>query len=69
MIGYAFGGNKNMIVETVKMKLVDKTIPINLQVGQTINVFCEEIEGEVKMTVIRLYKDGSFDGEVIWEEA
>jgi len=58
-----------MIVETVKMKLVDKTIPINLQVGQTINVFCEEIEGEVKMTVIRLYKDGSFDGEVIWEEA
>lgn len=58
-----------MIVETVGMKLIDKSTPIDLQIGQVINVFCEEMEAEVPMTVIRLYEDGSFDGEVIWGDA
>ena len=58
-----------MSIDYVPMKLVpgEKIIPFEL--GQVIKVYCENMEMEVPMKVIRVYENGDFDGEVGWEEA
>jgi hypothetical protein len=58
-----------MISEMFLCELVDKEMPENLKIGQVIDVFCDDMDIGVSVTVIRLHKDGSFDGRVVWEEA
>lgn len=55
----------------VPMKLVPNTRPIDLKIGEVVSVIleCDEGEIEVPMTVVKLYENGDFDGEVIWGEA
>jgi hypothetical protein len=54
----------------VPMKLQKDTDPIPLDIGQTIMVHLEgEIEDMVvPMTVLKVYDNGDFDGEVVWGE-
>ena len=62
-------GETYMIVETVNVKLADNEDPNDLQVGQVINAFCDNMECEIPVIVTKIHKDGNFDGKVIWEEA
>lgn len=56
------------MIDFVSMKLIigEKIIPFEL--GQIIKVYCENIAFEVSMKIIKIYENGNFDGEVIWEE-
>ena len=56
-----------MIIDFVPMKLVPGTEVIPLRIGQTVEVLLNDLK--VPMTVVRIYENGDFDGEVKWEEA
>ena len=59
--------------DIIKMKLHKGVEPIELRVGQIIEVEMvneQTLESmDVPMTVIKLYGDGDFDGRVVWGEA
>lgn len=56
----------------VSMKLTPGTPKIELKAGQVIDVFMigsNDQKLPVPMTVLKVYENGDFDGEVVWEEA
>lgn len=56
----------------VPMKLIPGESVIDFRVGQVIDVVTEGEGGQeisVPMTVLNVYNNGDFDGEVIWCEA
>lgn len=56
-----------MISDFVHMNLVPGEKPLSIQEGQTVLV---DFEGApVRMKVLIVYLDGTFDGQVDWEEA
>jgi len=60
-----------MIRHFVPMKLVPGESIIDFKIGQVIYVIAGGNEGQemsVPMTVLRIYDNGDFDGEVIWAE-
>ena len=60
----------SLIKHFVQMKLEKDTDSIPLVIGQTLMVHLEgSIEDiVVPMTVLKIYENGNFDGEVIWGE-
>ena len=58
-----------MSIDHVPMKLVPGEGIIPFELGQVIKVYSEDMDMEVPMTVVRVYENGDFDGEVKWEEA
>ena len=55
------------MIDLLTMTSKEGAAPINVKLGQFYPILYEEFV--VHMKVIKLYKDGSFDGEVEWEEA
>lgn len=55
----------------VPMKLQEGMDLIPLIVGQTVMVHSEGDTEDmvVPMTILKIYDNGDFDGEVVWEEA
>jgi len=55
----------------VPMKLVPGEKILNFRIGQVIDVVLEGLDKQeisVPMTVLKIYDNGDFDGEVIWAE-